>query len=102
MDDARREAALEIQKLAEEFEQDDESAFRRSRIASWITVVLVTILILGMLAIGGDWRFLGVLWIVIVGLSWAGYFLSSRRQRQQTGRLRELANRWLSTDPGAP
>jgi hypothetical protein len=37
--------------------------------------------------------------LIIVGLIWAGYALSSRRQRQQTGRLRVLAARWLSAGP---
>jgi Flp pilus assembly protein TadB len=93
--DARREAALEIQKLAEDFEKEDEAAFRRTRIACWVVVSIVTIIILGLLALGGDARYLGVFWLIIVGLIWAGYVLSSRRQRQQTGRLRALAARWL-------
>jgi hypothetical protein len=97
--DARREAALEIQKLAEDFERDDEAAFRRSRIACWVGVAIVTIMIMGLLMIGGDWRYLGVFWLIIVGLTWAGYALSSRRQRQQTGRLRALATRWRSVGP---
>jgi drug/metabolite transporter (DMT)-like permease len=62
-------------------------------------VAVVTIIILGLLVIGGDARYLGVFWLIIVGLTWAGYALSSRRQRQQTGRLRALATRWLSADP---
>jgi Flp pilus assembly protein TadB len=94
--DARREVALEIQKLAEDFERDDEAAFRRTRIACWVVVAVVTIIILGLLVLGGDARYLGVFWLIIVGLTWAGYALSSRRQRQQTGRLRALATRWLS------
>jgi undecaprenyl pyrophosphate phosphatase UppP len=94
--DARRELALEIHKLAEDFERDDEAAFRRTRIACWIVVAIVTIMTLGLLVIGGDARYLGVFWLIIVGLIWAGYALSSRRQRQQTGRLRALATRWLS------
>jgi Flp pilus assembly protein TadB len=97
--DARREVALEIQKLAEDFERDDEAAFRRTRIACWVVVAVVTIIILGLLVLGGDARYLGVFWLIIVGLTWAGYALSSRRQRQQTGRLRALATRWLSADP---
>jgi len=97
--DARREAALEIQKLAEDFERDDEAAFRRIRIACWVVVAIVTIMILGLLVIGGDARYLGVFWLIIVGLTWAGYALSTRRQRQQTGRLRALATRWLSAAP---
>jgi Flp pilus assembly protein TadB len=94
--DARREVALEIQKLAEDFERDDEAAFRRTRIACWSGVAIVTIIILGLLALGGDARYLGIFWLIIVGLIWAGYALSSHRQRQQTNRLRALANRWLS------
>jgi threonine/homoserine efflux transporter RhtA len=89
--DARREAALEIQKLAEDFERDDEAAFRRTRIACWVAVAIVTIIILGLLALGGDVRYLEVFWLIIVGLTWASYALSSRRQRQQAGRLRALA-----------
>jgi hypothetical protein len=91
--DARREAALEIQKLAEDFERDDEAAFRRTRIACWAVVAAFTIIIRGLLALGGDARYLGIFWLIIVGLTWAGYALSSRRQRQQTGRLRALAAR---------
>jgi hypothetical protein len=49
-----------------------------------------------MIALGGDARYLGIFWLIIVGLIWAGYALSSRRQRQQTDRLRALATRWLS------
>jgi Flp pilus assembly protein TadB len=94
--DARREAALEIQKLAEDFEKEDEAAFRRTRIACWVIAGIVTIIILGMIALGGDARYLGIFWLTIVGLTWAGYALSRRRQRQQTGRLRALAARWLS------
>jgi len=97
--DARREAALEIQKLAEDFERDDEAALRRTRIACWVVMAIVTIIILGLLVIGADARYLGVFWLIIVGLTWAGYAFSSRRQRQQTGRLRALATRWLSADP---
>ena len=62
-------------------------------------MAVVTIIILGLLALGGDARYLGVFWLIIVGLTWVGYALSSRRQRQQTGRLRALATRWLCADP---
>jgi hypothetical protein len=99
--DGRREAALELQKLAEDFEKEDEAAFRRTRIACWVGAASVTIIILGMMALGGDARYLGVFWLIIVGLIWAGYALSSRRQRQQTGRLRALATRWMSAGPTA-
>jgi Flp pilus assembly protein TadB len=97
--DARREVAAEVQKLAEDFERDDEAAFRRTRIACWVIAAVVTIIILGMIALGGDARYLGIFWLIIVGLIWAAYALSSRRQRQQTGRLRALAARWLSAGP---
>jgi Flp pilus assembly protein TadB len=97
--DGRQEAALEIQKLAEDFEKEDEAAFRRTRIACWVVAAIVTIMILGLLVLGGDARYLGVFWLIIVGLVWAGYALSSRRQRQQTSRLRALAARWLSEGP---
>jgi Flp pilus assembly protein TadB len=97
--DARREAALDIQKLAEDFEKEDEAAFRRTRIACWVIAAIVTIIILGMIALGGDARYLGIFWLIIVGLIWAGYALSSRRQRQQTDRLRALSTRWLSAGP---
>jgi hypothetical protein len=99
--DAPREAALEIQKLAEDFEKEDEAAFRRTRIACWVVAAIVTIIILGMMVLGGDARYLGVFWLIIVGLIWAGYTLSSRRQRQQTARLRALATRLLSANPTA-
>jgi Flp pilus assembly protein TadB len=97
--DARREAALEIQELAEDFEKEDEAAFRRTRIACWVVAAIVTIIILGMMVLGGDARYLGVFWLIIVGLIWAGYALSSRRRRHQTDRLRALATRWLSAGP---
>jgi Flp pilus assembly protein TadB len=97
--EARRKAALEIRKLAEDFEKEDEAAFRRTRIACWVIAAIVTIIILGMIALGGDARYLGIFWLIIVGLIWAGYALSSRRQRQQTDRLRALAARWLSAGP---
>jgi Flp pilus assembly protein TadB len=96
--DGRREAALELQQLAEDFEKEDEAAFRRTRIACWVGAAIVTVIILGLLALGGDARYLGAFWLIIVGLIWGGYALSSRRQRQQTDRLRALATRWLSAD----
>ena len=97
--DARPEVALEIDKLAEDFEKEDEAAFRRNRIACWVGVGIATLVILVVLMLGGDARYLGVFWLIMVGVIWAGYVLSSRRQRQQTSRLRALAARWLS---GAP
>jgi Flp pilus assembly protein TadB len=99
--EARRQAAQEIQKLAEDFEKEDEAAFRRTRMACWVGAAIVTIIILGMIVLGGDARYLGIFWLIIVGLIWAGYGLSSRRQRQQTDRLRALASRWLSAGPTA-
>jgi hypothetical protein len=97
--DARREAALEIQKLAQDFEKEDEAAFRRTRIGCWVAVAIFTTIILGLLVLGADARYLGIFWLIIVGLIWAGYALSSRRQRQQTARLRALAAAWLSAGP---
>jgi cbb3-type cytochrome oxidase subunit 3 len=94
--DARREVALEIQKLADEFEKEDEAAFRRNRIACWVGVAILTLVILVALMLGGDARYLAVFWLIFLGLIWAAYALSSRRQRQQTDRLRALAARWLS------
>ena len=64
--DARREVVLEIQQLAEEFAKDDEAAFRRNRIACWVGVAIVTIVILGALMVGGDARYLGVFWLILV------------------------------------
>jgi hypothetical protein len=96
---ARREVALEIQKLAEDFERSDEAALRRTRIVCWVVAAVVTAIVLILLLAGGDGRYLGLSWAAVVGLTWAGYALSSRRQRQQTGRLRALAARWLSADP---
>jgi threonine/homoserine efflux transporter RhtA len=91
--------ALEVQKLAEDFERDDEAAFRRTRIGCWVAVAIFTLIILGLLLLGGDARYLGIFWLMIVGVTWAGYALSSRRQRQQTARLRALATAWLSAGP---
>ena len=99
--DARREAGLEIEKLAEEFERSDEAAFRRTRIVCWVVVAVVTAVMLVLLNSGGDWRYLAAFWAAVVGLTWAAYALSSRRQRQQTARLRALATRWLSGEPPA-
>ncbi len=48
---------------------------------------------------GGDRRYLGLFWVAVVGLTWAGYAFSSFRQRRQTGQLRALANRWLDAGP---
>ena len=99
--EARREVALEIQKLADEFDRSDEAAFRRTRIAGWAVTAVATVVVLLLLVVGADWRYLGAFWIVIVGLTWAGYWISSRRQRQQTGLLRDLANRWMDGTPAA-
>jgi threonine/homoserine efflux transporter RhtA len=97
--DARREAAVELQQLAEEFERSDEVALRRTRILCWVASAVVTIATLLLLISSADWRYLGAFWVVIVGLIWAGYGLSSRRQRQQTSRLRAVASRWLTGEP---
>jgi len=96
---ARREVALDIQKLAEEFERSDEAAFHRTRLVCWVVTALVTVLVVILLVVGGDRRYLGFFWVAIVGLTWAGYAFSSFRQRRQTGQLRALANRWLTGEP---
>jgi hypothetical protein len=98
---ARREVALEIEGLAEEFEKSDEAAFRRTRVACWAVTGVATALALIVLVAGGDWRYLGLFWAAVVGLAWAGHALSSRRQRLQTARLRALATRWLDGAPPA-
>jgi hypothetical protein len=56
-------------------------------------VAIVAIVILGLLLLGGDARYRRVFWLIIDGLTWAAYALSSGRQRQQIGRLRALATR---------
>ena len=99
---ARREVALDVQRLAEEFERSDEAAFYRTRLVCWVVTALVTILALVVLMMGGDRRYLGLFWVAVVGLTWAGYAFSSLRQRRQTGQLRALANRWLAPTPPAP
>jgi hypothetical protein len=97
--EARREAALELKKLAEDFERSDEAALRRTRIICWVVAAVVTIAVMLLLISGADWRYLGAFWVIVVCLTWAGYGLSSRRQRDQTERLRDLASRWLSGKP---
>jgi Flp pilus assembly protein TadB len=99
--DARREVALELEKLAQDFERSDEAALLRTRITSWVVAAVVTVVMLILLIVGGDWRYLGFFWLIIVGLTWMSYMLSSRRQRQQTERLRALASRWLQGQPPA-
>ena len=99
---ARHEVALDVQRLAEEFERSDEAAFRRTRLACWAITALVTVLVLILLVMGGDRRYLGLFWVAIVGLTWAGYAFSSFRQRRQTAQLRALADRWLASSPPGP
>jgi threonine/homoserine efflux transporter RhtA len=97
--EARRSAAAELQALAEEFERSDAAALRRTRILCWTATAVVTLVILIVLIGGADWRYLGAFWAAIVGLVWIAYWLSSRRQREQTDRLRALASRWLGETP---
>ena len=40
---ARREVALDIQRLAEEFEPSDEAAFYRTALVCWVVTALVTV-----------------------------------------------------------
>ncbi len=91
----RREVALEVESLAQEFEASDSAAFRRSRLVCWIVTAAVTALALILLMFSADGRYLTAFWLVVVGLVWVGHALSTRRQRQQTARLRALASRWL-------
>ncbi len=99
VNEARRQAGQEIQALAEDFERSDEAAFRRSRIVCWAIVAVVTAVLLILLVAQADWRYLAAFWLAVVGFVWAEYWLSTRRQRQQTGRLRALAMRWFAGGP---
>ncbi|MBB3264543.1 hypothetical protein JJL56_11565 [Azospirillum sp. YIM DDC1] len=94
--EARRQAGLEIQALAEDFEQSDEAAFLRMRIIGGVVAGVVTLVLLVLLTAGADWRYLFGFWVVIVGFIGIGYAVSVYRQRQQTARLRALATRWLT------
>ncbi|PWC44371.1 hypothetical protein [Azospirillum sp. TSO22-1] len=99
MTDARRQAGLELQALAQEFEASDEAAFHRTRILCWAVLAIAALIEMLLLIGGGDWRYLLASWIAIAGLTWFGYAVSTSRQRRQTARLRELALRWLGVDP---
>ena len=96
---ARREAGLELQALALEFEQSDEAAFRRGRIIAWVVTGVVALAALILLIVGADWRYIVGFAAAVIGLAWLGYWLSTHRQRQQTAKLKDLAARWLG---GAP
>lgn len=98
----RRRAGLEIQALADDFADSDESAFRRSRILAWVVTAVVTLVLLVLLTAGSDWRYLMGVWVFVAAFTWGGYLLSSRRQRRQTERLHGLATRWLSDEPLDP
>lgn len=95
----RQQAALELQQLAEDFERSDEAALHRARVVCWGATAVVTVVILILLIAGSDWRYLAAVWVAVAGLTWTGYWLSSRRQRQQTERLKDLARRWFSGEP---
>ena len=47
---ARREVALDIQRLAEEFERSDEAALYRTRLVCWVVTALVGSVLVGQLA----------------------------------------------------
>ncbi len=79
LDATRRQAGLEIQQLAEAFERSDEAAFRRARIVCWVVAGAATLMVLVLLIMGGDGRYLGAFWVAVVGLTGAGYALFSRR-----------------------
>jgi uncharacterized membrane protein len=93
---ARREAGLEIEALAQEFERSDESAFRGMRIICWVVTAVVAVVALIFLIVGADWRYIASFTVAIVALVWLAYWFSARRQRQQTAKLRALATRWLT------
>lgn len=96
---ARREVALDIERLADDFEVSDETAFKTSRIIIWIILGLVALVVLVLLFAGSDWRYaLGTL-AAAAAVLWGGYWLSARRQRRQTRRLRELAAKWMDLSP---
>jgi uncharacterized membrane protein len=95
--DARRDIALELHKLAQDFEASDAAAFTRMRLLCWVISAVVTVVLIVLLVAGGDWRYLGAFWLVLLGVTWGAYGLSMRRQREQTSKLRALAARWLGT-----
>ena len=99
MTDARREAGLELQALAREFEASDEAAFRRTRILCWVVLGIAALIEALLLISGGDWRYLLGSWLLVAAVTWGAYALSTGRQRRQTARLRDLALRWVGVDP---
>jgi hypothetical protein len=53
--DARRQAASELQQLAQDFERSDEAALYRTRIVCWGMTGVAAIIILILLIAGADW-----------------------------------------------
>lgn len=92
---ARREVALDIDRLADEFETSDESAFRTTRIVIWVILGLVALIVLVLLFAGSDWRYALGTWAAAAAILWGGYAFSSGRQRRQTRKLRDLAAKWM-------
>lgn len=92
---ARREVAMDIDRLADEFETSDESAFRATRIAIWVILVVVAAIVLVLLVAGSDWRYAIGAWAAAAAILWGGYAFSSGRQRRQTRKLRDLAAKWM-------
>ncbi len=99
---ARREVALDIERLADEFEVSDDTAFKTSRVVIWIILGIVSLIIILLLFAGSDWRYVLATWAAAAAVLWGGYWLSARRQRRQTRRLRELAAKWMEATPSAP
>lgn len=91
---ARQQAGRELQTLAEDFASSDEAAFMRTRIAYIVISVVVTLFLLVLTIAGGNWRQLGLFWLVLLAVMWGAFWLSQRRQRAQTHRLMELAESW--------
>lgn len=99
---ARREVALDIERLADEFEASDETAFRTGRIVIWVVLGIVSLIVILLLFAGSDWRYVLGTWAAAAVVLWGGYWLSASRQRRQTRRLRELAAKWMETPPVQP
>src|SRR4051812_25313734 len=96
----RREVALELRELAEDFERSDGAALSRDRIVCRVAVAAVTVVAPTLPITGGDWRYPGSFWAAIAGLAWGvAYAFSSRRQHRRVGRLEALAARWLGGEP---
>lgn len=98
---ARRDAALELQQLAIEFEAADLAAFRRIRVLCWLILAIATAVVIVFLIAGGDWRYMLGFWLIVQLLTWGSYLLSARRQKQQTDQLKQLSAKWMADQPSS-